>query len=84
MRELGSVSFDGIPQLRRSAIVTDKDSISVHWVVENAGSLDCVHDDCYILVAGRDEYVHVWNIVANQMLFFANSGLDGYDSEYVR
>jgi hypothetical protein len=70
--------------VRRSAIVTDENSVSVRWVVENACSLDSVHDNLQVLVAGRDKYVHVWNVVAVQMLLFADSGLDCYDSEYVR
>ena len=69
--------------MRRSAIVTDENSISVRWVVENACSLDSVHDNLQVLVAGRDEYVHVWDIVADQKLLFTNGGLDGYDSDEV-
>ena len=69
--------------MRGSAVVTDKDPISVHWVVENACSLDGVHDNLQVFVAGRDEYVHVWDIVADQKLLLANDGFDGYDSDEV-
>jgi len=70
------VGFDSIPQMCRSAIVTDEDSVSVHWIVENTRSLDGVHDDLHVFIAGRNQYVHVRYIVANCKLFFADGRLD--------
>lgn len=75
--------LNSILQSRGSSVIAYEDAISVCWVVENAGSSECIHNHVCVLVASCDKYVDIWDIVAGQVPFFPNSWLDGKDSKKI-